>query len=115
MFVREISSKVREQTQLAVEFDDIAFRIDSGLICGYIQFRTGCLCDVLDWVKEHASVWLIDSYGPVYFETNSSVIGHHTIKAWQMIIHATVEYVFPRPCSPDLTEQLAQRQLTYPA
>ena len=93
MFVRDLCSKVRERTHLAVDFDDIAFRIDSGVICGYVQFRTACLRAVLDWVKEHATLWLIDSYGPVYFETNSTVIGHHTIKAWQAIIHAAVEYV----------------------
>ena len=95
MFVRNICSIVRERTNLTVDFDDVAFRIDSGLICGYIQFRTGCLRAVLDWVKEHTTVWLIDSYGPVYFETNSTVISHHTIKAWQAIIHAAVEYVLP--------------------
>jgi hypothetical protein len=91
MFVRSICSKVRERTTLTAEFDDIAFRVDSGIISGYIQFRTGYLRDTFDWVKEHASVWLIDTYGPVYYETNSSVIGHHTIKAWQAIIHATLE------------------------
>ena len=95
MFVRDICSKVRERTHLTVEFDDIAFRIESGLICGYIQFRTECLRDVLDWVNEHATIWLIDSYGPVYFEINSTVIGHHTIKAWQAIIHGAVECIFP--------------------
>lgn len=91
IFVRDICSKVRERTNLTVELDDIAFRVDSGIISGYIQFRAGCLREVFDWVKEHASIWLIDSYGPVYFETNSTVIGHHTIKAWQAIIHAAVE------------------------
>jgi hypothetical protein len=95
MFLRDICSMVRERTQLDVELDDIAFRIGyDGLICGYIQFRTGCLRDIYDWVKEDASLWLIDSYGPVFYETNSSVIGHHTIKAWQEIVHAAVECVF---------------------
>ena len=94
MFVRDICSKVRQRTQLAVEFDDITFRVDSGIISGYIQFRTGDLRNVLDWVREYATLWLIDLYGPVYFKTNSTVIGHHTIKAWQTIIHTAVECVF---------------------
>ena len=101
-FVRDICSKVWERANLTVEPDVIAFCIDSGLVCGYIQFRTESLRSVLDWVIEHATLWLIDLYGPAYFETNSTAIGHHTIKAWQAIIHSTVEYVFlcsysPRP------------------
>ena len=99
MFVRDICSIVRNRTHLTVDLDDIAFRIDSGIICGYVQFRTGCLRAVLDWVKEHATVWLNDSYGPVYFESNSNVIGHHIIKAWQVIIYAAVEYVFAFSCN----------------
>lgn len=92
IFLRDICSKVRERTELTAEFDDIAFRVDSGIISGYVQFKTGCLRDVLGWVKEYATLWTgVDSYGPIYFETNSTVIGHHTIKAWQAIIHANVE------------------------
>ena len=94
MFLCDICSMVRERTQLDVELDDIAFCIGYSLICRYIQFQTRCLRDIYDWVKKHASLWLIDSYGPVCFETNSSVIGHHTIKAWQAIVHATVKCVF---------------------
>ena len=43
----------------SLEFDEIAYRIDSGLVCGYIQFRAGCLREVWDWVMEHGSLWLI--------------------------------------------------------
>jgi hypothetical protein len=91
MFVRDICQKVRKQTDLVVEFDDIAFRVDSGIIS---EFRTGCLRIVFDWVKVHASILLIDLYGPVYCETNADVIGHLKTNAWQAIIHASVEYVF---------------------
>ena len=94
-FVRDICSKAYQRTEIgSLEFDEIAYRIDSGLVCGYIQFRAGCLREVWDWVMEHGSLWLIDRYGPVYFETTSHIIGHHTIKAWQAIIHAAVKYVF---------------------
>jgi hypothetical protein len=39
------------------------------------------------------SLWLIDAHGPVYFETTLLVVGHHTIKVWQAMIHAAIECV----------------------
>ena len=52
---RHICSKVHEQTQSTVEFDNIALRIGPGRISGYIQFRTGCPRSVLGWVEERAT------------------------------------------------------------
>ena len=93
-FVRDIYSKARKRTEIGtVEFDEIAYRIDSGLVCGYIQFRAGFIHEVWDWVREYGSLWLTDAYGPVYFKTMSHIIGHHTIKAWQAMIHVAIEYV----------------------
>jgi len=83
----------RRSERSSVEFDEIAYCIDSGLICGYIQFRAGCLREVWDWVREYGSLWLIDRYSPVYFETTLLIVGHHTIKAWQAMIHAAVKYI----------------------
>ena len=93
IFIRTICSKVRKRTALTVELDDIAYRIDSGLVSGCIQWRTAHLHDIHTWVLEHGSLWLTDIHGPVYFETNSSVIGHNTIQAWHTIIQDAVMYV----------------------
>lgn len=92
-FIHDLCSKVRDRTQSTIELDDIAFRINSGLISGYIQWRAGHLRDVQAWVLEHGTLWLTDIHGPVYFETDSSVIGHHTIKAWHTMIQDAIEYV----------------------
>ena len=48
---------------------------------------------MLSMLYPTGSLWLIDAYGPVYFETTSLVVGHHTIKVWQAMIHATIECV----------------------
>jgi hypothetical protein len=93
VFIRDICSKVRKRTSFGAEIDDIAFRISSGFISGYIQWRTPCLRDIQEWIPQHASLWLTDLHGPVHFETNSSVIGHHTMKAFHTIIQDAVEYV----------------------
>ena len=114
-FVHDICSKVRERTDLDVDIDDIGFRVDSGTICGYLQFRTGDLRGVWEWVQEHGTLWLIDLYGPIYFETNSSVIGHHIIKAWQVIIQATIEYVFPPFHDSGMAEKLFVENLPSPS
>ena len=43
-FVRDVYSKAKKWTEIGtVEFDEIAYRVESGLICGYIQFQAGCL------------------------------------------------------------------------
>lgn len=109
------TNSLTEQTNLALELDDIAFCVNSGIISGYIQFKIGFLREVFDWVKEHATLWLIDSYGPVYFGTNSTITSHHTIKGWQAIIHTTVECIFYTLAVPYRAQQFGARQLTYPA
>jgi len=80
--------------QLTVQLDDIAFHVDSGLICGYIKWQTPRLQDIQGWVLEHGTLWITDIHGPVYFETNSSVIGHHTIKAWHAMVCSAAGCVF---------------------
>ena len=48
-FVHNICSKTYKRMEIGtVEFDEITYRIDSGLICGYIQFRAECLGEVWD-------------------------------------------------------------------
>ena len=94
VFIREICSKVQDRTRLTIELDDIAFRISAGMVSGYIQWRTGHLHDIHEWVLQHGTLWLTDTHGPIYFETTSSVIGHYTIKAWHTIIEDAIECVF---------------------
>lgn len=92
-FVRDIYSKARKRTEIgAVEFDEIAYRVDAGLTCGYVQFRAGCMREVWDWVKCRGSLWF-DTDGPVYFETTSLIVGNHTVKLWQGMIREVVECV----------------------
>ena len=74
-----------------VKFDEIAYRIESNIICGYIQFRVDRLNDVWCWVTECSTNWLFGTDGPVFFETTSHVIGHHTIKVWQALITPAIE------------------------
>ena len=94
-FVRDVYSKARNRTEMGtVKFDEIAFRIESNIVCGYIQFRVGRLYDVWGWVQEYSSNWLFGADGPVFFETTSHVVGHHTIKVWQALITPAVECVF---------------------
>lgn len=98
VFLCNICRKVRKRTDFSVELDDIGIKIQSGgIISGYVQFRTDCLRSVQEWVEQR-SLWMIDAYGPVHYETTSNIIGHHTILAWQTIICATVEYVALLSC-----------------
>ena len=44
-FICNIYSKACKCTEIrTVEFDEIANRIDSGLVCGHIQFQLGFIC-----------------------------------------------------------------------
>ena len=86
-FVRDIYSKIRKRTGIgAVEFDEIAHRVDLGVICGYVQFRTGYTRQVWGWVVHCGLLW-IDADGPTYFETTSLIVGNHTVKLWQGMMH----------------------------
>jgi hypothetical protein len=115
-FVRDVASKVRKRMEIGTsEFDEIAPRIDSGVICGYIQFRTGCMAEVWDWMREHGTLWIASSYGPVHFETNSFIVGHHGIKAWQGMIHAAVQYVLISMCGQGAYTYLSQGNSLIPA
>ena len=87
-FVHHLCRTVRKRSDFAVELDDIGFTIEAGIICGYVQWRTGWLRSILDWTRSISELWLTDLYGPVYYETNALIINHDTLKAWHRLVVA---------------------------
>ena len=95
-FVHDLCRTVRRRTDLSVELDDIWFTIEAGLICGYIQWRTGWLRSILDWTRSTSDLWLTDLYGPIYYETNAFIVNHDALKAWhRLVVTAHSCVVFP--------------------
>lgn len=47
-FVYDFCRTVHRQTDLSVELEGIGLMIELGIICGYVQRRTGWLWSILD-------------------------------------------------------------------
>ena len=86
----------------SVQLNDIVgFVIEGLFICGYLQFRTGCLHSVLEWSRSVSNLWLTDLYGPIHYETNALIVNGDTWRDTRLSLLLTREFFSFSPlCDP---------------
>ena len=94
-FLHDLCQYVLKRCDLVVELEDVGVYFDGGFVYGCVQWRGGWLRSILEWRDRVSELWLTDSYGPVYFETNAHIVNHDMLKAWHTLVLAPRSFAFP--------------------
>ena len=92
-FIHDLCRAVRRRCDLDVELDDVGVSFGGGFVCGYLQWRGGCLRPTLKWRSRVSQLWLTDPYGPVYYESNALIVSHDMLKAWHTLVLVAHSFV----------------------
>ena len=81
-FIHRLCKKVRKRCDAPVELDDIGFTTEAGLVCGYVQWRTGSLRSVVERRQRKADLFPTEKYDAVYYETDAIVLNWDMLGTW---------------------------------